>query len=107
MATLALLLLAGVALGYWLNGMRARELALQSARLACNREGVQLLDETVVLARVRPARDGTGQPCWRRRYRFEFSDDGGSRRDGDLEMLGMRTISLQLNLADHILHELQ
>jgi hypothetical protein len=107
MEPLIFLLGAGVLIGYWLNAMHAREVALRAARAACEREGVQLLDETVAMTRVRPARDRAGQPCWRRWYQFEFTEDGGSRRNGELEMLGLRTLSLRLNLSDHTLHQLQ
>jgi hypothetical protein len=104
---LLFLIVAGLIAGYWTSGMRAREVALRAARSACARENVQLLDETVALSRLRLARDGSGRACYRRRYDFEFSDDGGTRRHGEVELLGTRPVALQLSLGDYNLHEIQ
>jgi hypothetical protein len=104
---LLFLIATGLVATYWMSGMRAREVALRAARSACTRENVQLLDETVVLSRLRLARDGNGRACWRRRYDFEFSDDGGTRRSGDVELLGTRPVALHLSLGDYNLHEIQ
>ena len=103
---LLFIILTGMGLLYWMSAMRAREVALRVARAACAREGLQLLDESVVLNRLRPARCPGGQACWRRRYAFEFSDDGGSRWPGELELLGFRPIATRLSLGAHDLHEL-
>ena len=107
MDALLFLIVTGLGIGYWMSGMRAREAALRAARAACARENVQLLDESVVLNRLRLARDPAGHACWRRRYGFEFSDDGGTRRAGEVELLGARPVALRLALADHTLHQLQ
>lgn len=107
MDALLFLIASGLVATYWMSGMRAREVALRAARNACARENVQLLDETVALSRLRLARDGRGRACWRRRYDFEFSDDGGTRRHGEVELVGARPVALQLQLADHNLHEIQ
>jgi len=83
------------ALGWlWYDSMRAREAALAAGRRACEREGLQFLDETVECVRVWPARDDAGRLVLRRVYRFEFSDDGSRRRDGSVVMLGGEVESL-------------
>ena len=70
-------LLALAALGWlWFDSMRAREAAVAAGQLACGRDGLQFLDETVECVSVRPAREDAGQMTLRRVYRFEFSDDG-------------------------------
>jgi hypothetical protein len=65
-------------------------------RLACEREGLQFLDETVLCTRTRPARDAEGRVRLRRVYRFEFSDNGFNRRAGRLVLLGPQVESLEL-----------
>jgi hypothetical protein len=81
----------------WLDTLRAREMAISLARQACNREGVQFLDQAVALRRlgVRWTRDGLRL---RRLYQFEFSEEGTARNAGCLVLLGLRLERLTLNL---------
>ncbi|HEY4658104.1 MAG TPA: DUF3301 domain-containing protein [Gemmatimonadaceae bacterium] len=86
-----------VALGWlWYDSMRARERALTAGRQACDRDGLQFLDETVQIVKLWPARDAAGRLVLRRTYRFEFSDDGVRRRGGSVVILGAELESLQL-----------
>jgi len=87
---------ASVAGWFWYDSMRARERAVQLGREACERDGLQFLDETVLCTRTRPARDADGRVKLRRVYRFEFSDDGMNRRAGSLVLLGAQVESLEL-----------
>lgn len=89
-----LVILAGLA--FWVDSLRARERALAAGRGACERYGVQLLDETVQFARLRLARDEAGRLRLRRTYSFEFSDTGNNRRHGAIVMLGGELQDLQL-----------
>ena len=73
---------------FWIDSLRARERALAAGRGACERNGLQLLDETVQFARLRLARDDAGRLRLRRTYSFEFSDTGDNRRHGAIVMLG-------------------
>jgi len=82
----ALLFIAVVGL-LWMDALKARERALGLARSHCQRQGVQLLDDTVALARLRPARRA-GRLAWRRHYGFEFADGGEIRRHGVIVLLG-------------------
>jgi hypothetical protein len=72
----------------WFDSMRARERALSAGSGACQRAGLQFLDETVECVSLRPARNDAGRLILRRIYRFEFSDDGSRRRAGSIVMLG-------------------
>ena len=81
---------------FWIDSLRAREKALAAGRNACERCGVQFLDETVVFAALRLARDEAGQVRLRRTYSFEFSDTGNNRRHGAIVMLGGELQDLQL-----------
>jgi len=71
----------------WLNGARAREFATVLVRRYCDNRGLQLLDETVSLARMGIRQTDHGMRL-RRMYRFEFSLEGLGRRTGYLLMLG-------------------
>ena len=81
---------------FWIDSLRARERALAAGRSACQRYGVQLLDETVQFARLRLARDDEGRVRLRRTYSFEFSDTGDNRRHGAIVMLGAELQDMQL-----------
>lgn len=80
----------GAAGWYWYASMPVREQAIAVGRRACGEAGVQFLDESVALSRIRLARNGSGQLQFQRDYRFEFSDTGDNRRPGVVRMLGDR-----------------
>lgn len=93
--------LIGVALlaGFvWLavDNLRAREAAIDAARRACAADGVQLLDDTVMLASLRIVRENGGKPVLRRVYQFEFSDTGDNRLAGAVTLAGARIVTLYL-----------
>jgi len=86
-----------VALGWlWFDSMRARERAVAVGARACEREGLQFLDETVECVSLRPVRAVAGHITLKRVYRFEFSDNGDNRRAGSISMLGGEVESLTL-----------
>jgi Protein of unknown function (DUF3301) len=87
---LFLLGLFGAAGWYWYSGMQAREQAIAVGRRSCNESGLQFLDESVALRRIRFARNTSGRLQFQRDYRFEFSDTGNNRRPGVIRMLGDR-----------------
>jgi hypothetical protein len=80
------LIIAGFA--FWIDSLRARERALAAGRAACERNGLQLLDETVSGAGLRLARNEDGELRIRRVFVFEFSDNGNNRRRGSIVVLG-------------------
>lgn len=94
----AILLLAAVAL-WWLSAVNARERAREAARAFCLRNRWQLLDQTVALRWLRPIRDGE-RWCLHRRYRFEFSPDGGRRFRGEVQFNGARVARILAELED-------
>ena len=60
MELLGILLIAAVA-WLWLDSLKARETAVRAAREACRAEGLQLLDDTVAISSLWPARDPDGR----------------------------------------------
>lgn len=94
-ALVLLLLLAGTL--FWVDSLRARERAVAAGRAACERYGVQFLDETVSFAQLRLARDPAGRLRLRRSYSFEFSDTGNNRRAGAIVVLGAELEDLRMD----------
>ncbi len=88
-----ILLLGAIAL-YWASAVNARDRARQHAASFCKSQDWQLLDQTVTLASLWPVRSERGMMQWQRRYRFDFSPDGGQRRAGELVMQGTRLVSI-------------
>ena len=88
MAESIILLLLAALVWWWFDSMRARERALQSGKLACERDGLMFLDETVECVKLGFGRDTDGRLALRRTYSFEFSDTGNNRRSGSVVMLG-------------------
>jgi len=88
---------AGVA--YWANAMRARELARRVGEQACRQHGVQLLDDTVALRRIRWRRDERGRLVFERWYRFEYAVDGFIRHDGSVTLMGGRVLNVDLHVG--------
>lgn len=83
-----LLLPIGGFIYWWMDSLKAREIAILAGKRACRERGLQFLDDTVVLARTSLKRDADGVLTLLRIYRFEFSDTGDNRRDGDVTLLG-------------------
>jgi hypothetical protein len=93
------ILILGFMVLWWYSAIQARDRARSLARNFCQRQGWQLLDQTVALASIRPARY-KDRMSWRRRYRFDFSPDGGQRRSGELLLLGNHLEKIIAELDD-------
>ena len=93
-AAAIVLLVAGLA--FWIDSLRARELAVQAGRSACERYTLQFLDDTVSFARLGLRRNGEGGLRIARTYTFEFSDTGNNRREGAVQLLGAEVEELRL-----------
>jgi hypothetical protein len=63
MENLLLLALIGAGVWFWIDSMNAREGAIAAAARACNDVNVQLLDQTVALESIKPARNRAGIWC--------------------------------------------
>ena len=96
MTEILALLLLGAAVALWIDALRAREAALDAGRKACERYGLQVLDDTVAFARLRVARDEDGRLGLQRLYTFEFSENGANRRSGAIRVHGRRAEDVQL-----------
>lgn len=96
MQSLLLLIVIGALSWFWLQSLRARELAVRVAQDLCRRQDLQLLDATVSLNALRLRRTPRGHVALHRTYQFEYSSDGEQRQYGFVLLLGMRVESAGL-----------
>lgn len=103
----SLIVLGGVA-WLWFDSSGAREVGIKAARFACESEDLQLLDDTVAIAGLKPLRNDDGRVVLRRIYKFEYSDTGNNRRNGSVVLHGHRVVVVNIGLrlvpADTTLH---
>lgn len=89
-----LLLLVG---WFWLDSLRAREIAIGICQAACMQQELQFLDQAVALRRLGLSWRAEGVRV-RRVYRFDFSEEGLGRRNGYIVLRGMRLEELSFGL---------
>ena len=82
----------------WLDSLKAREVAVRTARAACLADGLMLLDDTVAISNLKPVRDDDGRVRLQRAYNFEYSDTGNNRLQGSIVLLGHRVTLLNVGL---------
>lgn len=85
---------------FWLDSLRAREIATGIGRAACARRGLQFLDQTVALYHLGVRRRPEGLR-WRRVYRFDFSEEGVGRHTAYLILVGVDLEELSLGSPQH------
>ncbi len=90
-------------ISFWWKSDEVKRLAMTMVLNYCRLQQLQLLDQTMVLKGVWPARDGGGSLQLRRRYSFEFTSTGEERYAGLVELIGGKLIHIEL--APHILPE--
>jgi hypothetical protein len=100
-----ILLALGLIAWGWYSGTVAKESAVKAARRLCERNGQQLLDETVAMQGMKPQRGADGRLGMLRHYGFEFSGDGEQRRFGQIALLGKWVVTSQLDMGEYTLHE--
>ncbi|MBM3343049.1 MAG: DUF3301 domain-containing protein [Betaproteobacteria bacterium] len=96
-AALALLAVLG---WFWLDSIKVREIAVRSARAACEAENLLFLDDTVGIVSVKLARNDKGRVQLQRAYDFEYSDTGNNRLKGGVIMRGERVLLLNVGLRE-------
>lgn len=81
---------------YWLSAIRAKELATQQAKSACEKVQVEFLDETVSIKKVRLRRNLHGHMVFYREYQFEFTSTGEHRYKGRVALLGKFLLTTEM-----------
>ena len=99
MTSLSFILLLLLIAWFWLDSLRAREIATGICRAACEQRQVQFLDQTVALRRLYLRWPSTGVRI-RRVYRFDYSEEGVGRHTGHVIMLGTALEQLSMGLPD-------
>ena len=94
---IAFLTVAAALVGFWGQSDKIKRLALHSVLLRCRGERLQLLDQTLVLRGVWPARHENGYLVLRRRYSFEFTSTGEMRHKGEVVMHGQQLSQLHFD----------
>ena len=94
--SLFLLLLLAALAWFWLDSLRALEVARNIGKRVCSDANVQFLDDTVANISLALARDKSGRRVLRRGYRFEFSETGNTRLEGQVILLGDKTESVTM-----------
>jgi len=79
-AFLFILIIAGL-VWLWVDSLRSREFATKRCQSFCTQNNVQLLDQSIHLKKMFPARKN-GRLKLRRFYQFEFSINGADRYHG-------------------------
>ena len=80
---------------FWMDALRSREFATKRCHSFCVQNHVQLLDQSIHLKKIFPARKN-GKLRLRRFYQFEFSIDGADRYHGVAVEFGNRVEYLSL-----------
>jgi hypothetical protein len=104
MLTLSLLFWATIAaalISFWWQSDKIKSVALKVVAQHCKNQGLQLLDQTMVLSGLWPIRVESGSLVLRRRYAFEFTSTGQERYRGSIELQGRQLNHFEL--APHIL----
>jgi hypothetical protein len=99
MEIVAILVLFAVA-WLWVDSLKAREAAVKAGRNACTAEGLMLLDDTVAIRSLKPARNSDGRVELQRAYDFEYTDNGNNRLHGSIVLLGNRVLLLNVGVRD-------
>ncbi len=100
-SSLNLLLALMLLIWFWRDNLRVRETATRISRQTCDSYGLQFLDQTVALQRLRLRWVRSGLRL-QRTYQFDYSLEGKGRHTGYLVMLGNHHLSLHLNLPEGI-----
>lgn len=97
MDMMILLFLLALLIWFWLDSLRALEVARNTGKQICLDANVQFLDDTVANIAMGLARDKSGRRVLRRTYRFEFSETGDTRLEGHLILLGDKVESVTMD----------
>ena len=64
--------------------------------MICEKNSVILLDETVILDKLKLRRNARGRIVFERTYRFEYSDDIALRQHGELVIVGLEPVEISI-----------
>lgn len=101
MNSLALLILLIVGIWVWYSGAKTKEIAIDFVQLALRETGLQLLDGTIYIKKIWPARLPSGSVGVLRFYNFEYTSNGADRYRGIIVMAASQLEYLQFEKNGH------
>ena len=81
---------------FWVDSLLALEAARKFGRKACSDLDLQFLDDAIARTGLKFTRNNHGRRVIRRTYRFEFSETGNTRLEGELILLGHKLESVTM-----------
>ena len=97
MSAILVLLIIVLLARIWYSAQHCRDVAIVAARDACARQGLQFLDGSAALRRLRPGFTRSEGPFMSRTYTFEYSADGFERRSGCILLHNARITTVLLD----------
>jgi len=94
MNSIILLVILGFIGWFWFDTLHSQERAKVICKQVCQNLHLQLLDDTIVLVRLRLRRNSRGRLMVQRTYQFEFFD--GERQRGIVIMRGIALEMLEM-----------
>ena len=82
MTSILILLFLALLAWFWMNSIRAKEIAMHASSAACQQIEAQFLDQTASLKKIQFIRNHAGRLSFVRTYSFDFSRDRQSRLKG-------------------------
>lgn len=82
MTSIIVLLFLAVIAWFWMNSIRAKEIAMHASAAACQQIQAQFLDQTASLKKIQFIRSKAGRLGFERTYSFDFSRDRQNRLKG-------------------------
>ena len=88
--------------GFWWQSDAVKHYAMDLVSQHCREQGIQLLDQSMVIQGLWPVRNMAGSLQLRRRYVFEFTSTGEERYRGVITLVGRQ--KTQLELEPYVIH---
>lgn len=96
MTSFLIILFLALLAWFWLNSIRAKEIAMQASAHACQQIQAQFLDQTASLKKIQISRKQNGRMTLIRRYSFDFSRDRETRSKGQVTIKGQTVTQVLL-----------
>ncbi|MCF6189540.1 MAG: DUF3301 domain-containing protein [Cocleimonas sp.] len=97
MTSILIILFLALLAWFWLNSIRAKEIAMAASADACQQIQAQFLDQTASLKKLRVARNRNGRMIFERTYTFDFSRDRETRVQGLVTIVGHKVTQVLLD----------
>jgi flagellin-like hook-associated protein FlgL len=97
MASFFIILFLALLAWFWLNSIRAKEIAMQASAEACQQIQAQFLDQTASLKNIKTRRNTNGKMVFERTFVFDFSRDRETRMQGLVTIIGYKVTQVLLD----------